>query len=140
MCLGSGEHACDTIDHLLLWGCSNVSKKRQNNIKDGQFLKLHKILDFLAQISYDVSVKQMRLMAQKFLYILDYYVPQLLSEYGGLLNVIAENDEECFDIVVEWDNETWTEYYSKLRENIVRAQRFPLLENEESRVAESFTT
>ena len=101
---------------------------------------MHKILDFLAQISYDVSVKQMRLMAQKFLYILDYYVPQFLSEYGGLLNVIAENDEECFDIVVEWDNETWTEYYSKLRENIVRAQRFPLLENEESRVAESFTT
>lgn len=82
----------------------------------------------------------MRLMAQKFLYILDYFVPQFQSEYGGLLNVIAENDEECFDIVVEWDNETWTEYYSKLRENIVKAQRFSLLENEESRVVESFTT
>ena len=79
-------------------------------------------------------------MSQKFLYILDYFVPQFQSEYGGLLNVIAENDEECFDIVVKWDNETWTEYYSKLRENIVKAQRFPLLGDEDSRVVESFTT
>jgi len=107
-------------------------------INYGQFE--NRTLDIWLKSSYDVSVKQMRLMAQKFLYILDYFVPQFQSEYGGLLNVIAENDEECFDVVVEWDNETWTEYYSKLRENIVRAQRFPLLENEESRVAESFTT
>ena len=45
-------------------------------------------------------------MTQKFLYILDYYVPVLQSEYGGLLNVIAESDDECFDIVVQWDNES----------------------------------
>jgi hypothetical protein len=79
-------------------------------------------------------------MAQKFLYILDYFVPQFQSEYGGLLNVIAKNDEECFDVVVEWDNETWTEYYSKLRENIVKAQRFALAEDVESGVVEAFTT
>lgn len=82
----------------------------------------------------------MRLMAQKFLYILDYFVPQFQSEYGGLLNVIAKNDEECFDVVVEWDNENWTEYYSKLRENIVKAQRFALAEDVESSVVEAFTT
>ena len=82
----------------------------------------------------------MRLMAQKFLYILDYFVPQFQSEYGGLLNVIAKNDEECFDVVVEWDNENWTEYYSKLRENIVKAQRFALAEDIESSVVEAFTT
>jgi hypothetical protein len=79
-------------------------------------------------------------MAQKFLYILDYFVPQFQSEYGGLLNVIAKNDEECFDVVVEWDNENWTEYYSKLRENIVKAQRFALAEDIESSVVEAFTT
>ena len=83
----------------------------------------------------------MRLMTQKFLYILDYFVPQWQSEYGGLLNVIAESNDECFDVVVEWDNETWTEYYGKLRENVIKAQRFPLLANEQtSRVVESFTT
>ena len=42
--------------------------------------------------------------------------------------------------VVECDNETWTEYYSKLRENIVKAQRFALSEEVESSVVESFTT
>jgi hypothetical protein len=79
-------------------------------------------------------------MTQKFLYILDYYVPVFQSEYGGLLNVIAESDDECFDLVVEWDNETWTEYYGKLRENIIKAPKFALAEEEQSRVVEAFTT
>jgi len=76
----------------------------------------------------------------KYLYIVDYFVPQFQSEYGGLLNVIAESDDECFDVVVEWDNESWIEYYPKLRENIHKAQRFALSDPEESRVVESFTT
>lgn len=79
-------------------------------------------------------------MTQKYLYILDYFVPVFQSEYGGLLNVIAENDDECFDLVVEWDNETWPEHYTKLRENVVKAQRFLLAEEEDSRVVEAFTT
>jgi len=79
-------------------------------------------------------------MSQKFLYILDYFVPQWKSEYGGLLNVIAEDNDECFDVVVKWDNEGWTEYYSKLRENVIKAERFAIAEDEESRVVTSFTT
>jgi len=76
----------------------------------------------------------------KYLYIVDFFVPQFQSEYGGLLNVIAENDEECFDVIVKWDNESWTEYYTKLRVNIQRAVKFALAENEESRVVETFIT
>jgi hypothetical protein len=79
-------------------------------------------------------------MAHKYLYLVDFFVPQFQSEYGGLLAVIAENDEECFDVVVVWDNETWPEYYPKLRENIVRAQKFGLVDEEASRIVESFTT
>ena len=79
-------------------------------------------------------------MAHKYLYLVDFFVPQFQSEYGGLLAVIAENDEECFDVVVVWDNETWPEYYPKLRGNNVRAQKFTLVENETSRIVESFTT
>jgi hypothetical protein len=79
-------------------------------------------------------------MTQKFLYILDYYVPVFQSEYGGLLNVIAESDDECFDLVVEWDNENWTEYYGKLRENIIKAPKFALVEDMKSKVVEAFTT
>ena len=40
-------------------------------------------------------------MTQKFLYLIEYFVPVPFSE-GGLLSVIAESDEECFDIVTEW--------------------------------------
>jgi hypothetical protein len=79
-------------------------------------------------------------MTQKYLYLVDFYVPQYQSEYGGLLAVIAKDNEECFDVVVVWDNESWTEYYPKLRENIVKAEKFALAENEESRVVEAFTT
>jgi len=77
-------------------------------------------------------------MAQKFLYILDYFVPASHSD-GGILNVIAENDDECFDLVVEWDNETWSQYYGKLRENVIKAQTFALVEEVESGIVESFT-
>ena len=74
----------------------------------------------------------------KFLYIVDYYAPSSHSD-GGLLNVIAENNDECFDLIVNWDNETWTEYYGKLRENIIKAQRFALMNQEQSKVVETFT-
>jgi hypothetical protein len=75
---------------------------------------------------------------QKFLYIVEFFVPASFSD-GGMLTVIAENDEECFDLIAEWDNEKWTQYYGKLRENILKASRFALLENEESRIVETFT-
>ena len=77
-------------------------------------------------------------MAQKFLYILNYFVPASHSD-GGILNVIAEDDDECFDLVVEWDNETWSQYYGKLRENVIKAQTFALAEDVESGIVESFT-
>jgi hypothetical protein len=74
----------------------------------------------------------------KFLYIVDYYAPSSHSD-GGLLNIIAENDDECFDLIVDWDNEEWTEQYGKLRENVIKAPRFALANDEQSRVVETFT-
>ena len=78
-------------------------------------------------------------MTQKFLYIVDHFCDFPRSEYGGIWNVIAEDDDECFDLVVEWDNEQWVEYYGKLRENVIKAPRFALAEEEQSRVVETFT-
>jgi hypothetical protein len=74
-------------------------------------------------------------MTQKYFFVVDYFVT---TSDGGLLNVIAESEDECFDIIVQWDNESWPEYYTKLRENIQRAPRFALLEDEESGVVEAF--
>jgi hypothetical protein len=80
-------------------------------------------------------------MAQKFLYIVDHYIPFPSSEYGGLWNVIAESDDECFDLIsAEDDGNFYEKFYSDLRENILNARTYALAENVESSVVESFTT
>jgi hypothetical protein len=80
-------------------------------------------------------------MAQKFLYIVQHYCPFPTSEYGGLWNVIAEDDNECFDLITAEDNGNFYEkYYTDLRENVLNAQTFALAEDVESTVVESFTT
>jgi len=80
-------------------------------------------------------------MTQKFLYIVQHYVPFPSSEYGGIWNVVAEDDNECFDLIVENDSGNFYEkYYSDLKENILNATTFVLAEDVESAVVESFTT
>ena len=76
----------------------------------------------------------------KFIYIVDHYVPFPSSEYGGIWNVIAENDEECFDLITQYDEEYNTPHYGNLRENIQKARIYPLSQDVESSVVESFTT
>ena len=77
----------------------------------------------------------------KYLYIVDHFEPFPRSEYGGLWNVIADNDEECFDLIAEEDGGYSEQYYSNLRQNISNARVFALSEdNNTSRVVESFTT
>ena len=80
-------------------------------------------------------------MAQKFLYIVQHYVPFPASEYGGVWNVIAEDDDECFDLIsAEDDGNFYEKYYSDLKENILNAVTFALAEDVDSEVVESFTT
>ena len=77
----------------------------------------------------------------KFLYIVDHYVPFPSSEYGGLWNVIAEDDNECFDLISAEDSGNFYEkYYSDLKENILNARVYELTENLNSCVVEGFTT
>ena len=80
-------------------------------------------------------------MAQKFLYIVQHYVPFPASEYGGVWNVIAEDDNECFDLITSDDSDNFYEkYYSDLRENILNARTYALAEDVDSEVVDSFTT
>lgn len=81
-------------------------------------------------------------MSQKFLYIVDHGIPFPSSEYGGIWNVIAEDDEECFDLISEHDQYSdYGEYFSNLRENILKARVLPLSDDElESSVIECFVT
>ena len=43
-------------------------------------------------------------MMDKYLYIVDYWVPFPQSEYGGVINVVAKDDQECFDLCRELDD------------------------------------
>jgi hypothetical protein len=75
----------------------------------------------------------------KSLYIVDYWVPFPSSEYGGVINLIAENDTEAFAILSQ--EETYDERYVNLiMPNVVSAQKFVLQDEYESGIIDSFTT
>ena len=77
----------------------------------------------------------------KYLYIVSHAISFPSSEYGGLWNVIAESNEECFDLISNhFEYQGYEEYFGKLRENILNAEKFALVEDEISRVVEAFTT
>mgnify|MGYP003113972191 CR=1 FL=1 len=79
-------------------------------------------------------------MEQKFFYIVNHFIPFPRSEYGGIWNVIAKSDEECFDLITEEDEGMNDDYYNRLRENIMKAPTYAIAENIESGIVEQFTT
>ena len=79
-------------------------------------------------------------MAPKFFYIVDHFVPFPTSEYGGIWNVVAEHDDECFDLIVDEDGGFNEQYYNRLRENIMKAPTFQLANEHQSEIVEEFTT
>jgi len=79
-------------------------------------------------------------MPQKFFYIVHHYVPFPRSEYGGIWNVIAKDDDECFDLIVAGDDGLNKDCYKRLRENIMKAPTYALAEDIESKIVEEFTT
>ena len=75
----------------------------------------------------------------KYLYLIDYWVPYPSSEFGGLINLIAENDTEAFSILSQ--EESYDERYVNLiMPNVVSAQKFKLSDEYESGIIDSFTT
>ena len=77
----------------------------------------------------------------KFFYIVDHYVPFPSSEYGGIWNVIAEDDDECFDLITGADDGDFnSKFYGNLRENILKSRTYALAEDLESNIVEEFTT
>jgi len=78
----------------------------------------------------------------KYIYIVDHFVPFPQSEYGGIWNIIAENDDECFDLITEQDDDEYPEFYGKLRENIVKSPKYKVIDDNslQSEVISSFLT
>ena len=76
----------------------------------------------------------------KTLYIIDYWVPFPSSEYGGVVNVIAEDDQECFDILQKDRDEFNSKYDNLIMKSIKDAITIKVFDYEESRIVTSFTT
>ena len=75
----------------------------------------------------------------KYLYIVDYWVPFPSSEYGGLVNLIAESDTEAFEILAQ--EQTFDDRYTdRIMERVVNSQKFKLADDYESGILEAFTT
>jgi hypothetical protein len=75
----------------------------------------------------------------KSLYIVDYWVPFPSSEYGGVINLIAENDTEAFAILSQ-EQQYDDRYIDRIMLNVVNAQKFALVDEYESGIIDSFTT
>ena len=75
----------------------------------------------------------------KNLYIVDYWVPFPQSEYGGIINVIAESESEVFELLAGEEQFNST-YISRIMPNVKKAQRLPLEKDYESGIIEAFIT
>ena len=76
----------------------------------------------------------------KFLYLVDYWVPFPSSEYGGVISVIGEDDNEVHDLLLDWREDYNSQFDNRIMQRIVSSNKFALAENEESRIVDSFTT
>jgi len=77
----------------------------------------------------------------KSLYIVDYWVPAPQSEYGGVISLIAENDTEAFTILCDEPGLNYDESFIHLiMPNVVKAQKFALVDEYQSGIIDAFTT
>lgn len=75
----------------------------------------------------------------KSLYIVDYWVPFPSSEYGGVINLIAESDTEAFELLSS-EEQFDDRYTDRIMERVVNAQKFALKDEYESGILEAFVT
>ena len=75
----------------------------------------------------------------KYLYIVDFWVPFPASSDGGLINLIAENDTEAFELLAN-EEQFDDRYIDRIMERVVNAQKFALKDEYESGVLEAFVT
>jgi len=79
----------------------------------------------------------------KKLYTLDHWVPFPSSEYGGLIVLIAENDQEAFEILSNSDDfceDDYEKYGHLIMEQVVKANKFNLADDYESGIIDAFLT
>ena len=76
----------------------------------------------------------------KYLYIIDYWVPFPESEYGGLINLIAESDNQALQLLNEDMKQQTSDYPEQCLKNIISAQKLMLTGDYENGIIEVFCT
>ena len=76
----------------------------------------------------------------KYLYIVDYWVPFPQSEYGGVINVVAKDDQECFDLCRELNDGYQDDHVGQILPKVKNAVRLKVDETEEVGIVSSFMT
>ena len=75
----------------------------------------------------------------KYLYIIDYWVPFPQSEYGGVINLIAKDDSEAFELLSKEEGFDET-YIDRIMPNVIKAQKLQLAGDYESNIIDAFIT
>ena len=75
----------------------------------------------------------------KTLYIVDYWIPFPQSEYGGVVNVIADDDSEAFELLAN-EEQFNEDYVDLIMPNVIKATKLKLSDEYESGIIDAFIT
>lgn len=72
---------------------------------------------------------------QKYIFIVDYWVPFPSSEYGGVQCYIASTENEVIDMIIEncaeYEMEHYPNYYDRIRDCVESCPRYKLSDSEQ---------
>ncbi len=75
----------------------------------------------------------------KTLYIVDYWIPFPQSEYGGVVNIIADDDSEAFELLAN-EEQFNEDYVDLIMPNVIKATKLKLSDEYESGIIDAFIT
>ena len=75
----------------------------------------------------------------KQLYIVDYWIPFPQSEYGGVVNVIADDDSEAFELLAN-EEQFNEDYVDLIMPNVIKAEKLNLSDDYQSGIIDAFIT
>ena len=75
----------------------------------------------------------------KTLYIVDYWIPFPQSEYGGVVNIIADDDSEAFELLAN-EEQFNEDYVDLIMPNVIKATKLNLSDEYESGIIDAFIT
>ena len=75
----------------------------------------------------------------KQLYIVDYWIPFPQSEYGGVVNVIADDDSEAFELLAN-EEQFNEDYVDLIMPNVMKAEKLNLSDEYQSGIIDAFIT